>query len=145
MIFALLQILSVMSCCPQGICTLRHLNVTSNVWKHISINYCLYFQKYPLLVIIGYEWLSGCSSGVVAATHSSRSSSNGWWVFCSTLAMMGIKEPRGKLADAARPEKSSTTANRSLGLKSYCKSAIFSAVVWCFIWAPTIHKCNVEH
>lgn len=32
---------------------------------------------YPLLVMMGYTRLADCSSGVVAATHSSKSSSKG--------------------------------------------------------------------
>lgn len=48
----------------------------------------------------------GRSSGVVDAAHSSRSSNNGWWLSCSTLAIMGIKEPNTKLLDSAGPEKS---------------------------------------
>lgn len=57
--------------------------------------------------MMAYVSSSDHRSGVAAATHSSRSSNKGWWLSCSTVAMMGIREPRGKVVDSAGPEKSS--------------------------------------
>ena len=61
-----------------------------------------------MLVIIVYIWLESCNCGVKEATHSSRNSSKGWWDICSTLAEIGIKDPREKAVDVAGPEKSSS-------------------------------------
>lgn len=60
----------------------------------------------PLFAMTSCMELPGRRSGVVDATHSSRSNNNGWWLTCSTLAIMGIKEPRTKLLDSAGPVKS---------------------------------------
>lgn len=69
-------------------------------------NHCKHWpvsETYPLLLMIGWTWLSGCSSAVLAATHSSMSSSNGWWAFCSTAAHIGMNEPRGMIFVFAMP------------------------------------------
>jgi len=52
-------------------------------------------------------WESGPNSGVVEATHSSRSSINGWWVIWSNEAAIGIVEPSGNVVVVARALKSS--------------------------------------
>lgn len=87
----------------------RQLGGGREVWepKHLQ-GHATYrwSHAYPLLVMMAYV-SSDHRSGVAAATHSSRSSNKGWWLCCSTVAMMGIREPRGKMADSAGPEKSS--------------------------------------
>lgn len=120
MIFALVQISSVIFYCPQDICMGKETVFTFSCQTKDSASWCfsLVWQEYPLLAIIGYMLLSGRSSCVVAARHSSRSSSKGWWPFWSTLAMMGMKEPKGKLVDSAGPEKSSRVVKDSVAKQS---------------------------
>lgn len=88
----------------------RQLGDAREVWESIHLKEHTTYRwshAYPLLVMMAYALSSDHRSGVGAATHSSRSSNKGWWLCCSTVAMMGIREPRGKVVDSAGPEKSS--------------------------------------
>lgn len=83
--------------------------------------------------------LSGWSSAVFEATQSSSSSSRGLWDFCSTLALMGMMEPRGKVVDSAGPEKSSEILNKE---SSQCFRKQFPVGLGSTL---TIHEADVEH
>lgn len=71
--------------------------------KVMTFRLNLTFDSHPLLPTMEWTWLPGCNSGVKAATHSSMSSSRGWWEFCSTSANIGINEPNLTMLVSAKP------------------------------------------
>lgn len=105
MIASLVQIWNAILCCLQDNWVVQEVWESRHLKEHSSYQWS---HAYPLLVMMAYVLSSDQRSGVAAATHSSRSSNKGWWSCCSTVAMMGIREPRGKVVDSAGPEKSST-------------------------------------
>lgn len=91
------------------------------VIERVTLN----FDSHPLFPTIGWTRLPGCNSGAKAATHSSMSSSRGWWDFCSTSAQIGMTEPNLTVLVLAKPFRcSKDNSKRPQAHTPQCKLAI---------------------